>query len=261
MPYAGVNGTRLYYEIGGEGDMVVLLHGYLADADSMEAPATGLSTGLRAIRIDRRGHGRSNPVEAPPPLAVEAADVAALLDWFSVDKAHFLTHDTGSEVAIEFALTYPERTRSMCLLSPVADGFNWSPEETARQADLRSALKTDVKKALESWKASPLFEMSTERDGLVDRVQSLFSRVSGGITAFERAPVTPTQGQRLASVTTKTGVFIGERDEPERIRCAQAIAGRIPGAELTVFPGLGRFLHVEDARAVMRRLTDFFIQD
>src|SRR5512140_2509567 len=112
MPYAGVNGTRLYYEVGGEGDIVVLLHGFLADADSMEAPATGLATGLRAIRIDRRGHGRSNPVDGLPSLVDEAADLAALLDWFGVEGSHFLAHEEGADVALEFALAYPHRTPS-----------------------------------------------------------------------------------------------------------------------------------------------------
>ena len=58
MPYAGLRGQRFYYEVGGEGDLVVLLHGHLANADLMEAPATGLASGFRALRLDRRGCGR-----------------------------------------------------------------------------------------------------------------------------------------------------------------------------------------------------------
>ena len=48
MPDAGIRGQRFYYEVGGEGDLVVLLHGALANADLMEAPATGLASGFRA---------------------------------------------------------------------------------------------------------------------------------------------------------------------------------------------------------------------
>ena len=59
MPYAGVRGQRFYYEVGGEGETVVLLHGVLANADIMEAPATGLASGFRAARLDRRGCGRT----------------------------------------------------------------------------------------------------------------------------------------------------------------------------------------------------------
>src|SRR6185436_12332035 len=109
MPFAGVNGQRLYYEVGGDGDTIVLIHGALASADIMEAPATGLASGFRALRYDRRGHGRSNPVAAPLSLAEEVADLASLLDWFSAPTTHILAHDEGAEVALEFVLSYPSR--------------------------------------------------------------------------------------------------------------------------------------------------------
>jgi hypothetical protein len=56
-------------------------------------------------------------------------------------------------------------------------------------------------------------------------------------------------------------VLVGDRDELDRLRCAEAIADGIPGAELVTFPGLGRFLHIEESRSVMRRLTDFYIPE
>src|SRR5512140_185290 len=170
MPYAGVNGTRLYYEVGGEGDIVVLLHGFLADADSMEAPATGLATGLRAIRIDRRGHGRSNPVDSVPSLADEAADLAALLDWFGIEGAHFLAHDEGAEVAFQFALTYPQRTLSLGFFAPTIEGYPWSEEERGRRAGLKEALKTDLAKALaDRWAALPHFDVPEDRPDMEGR--------------------------------------------------------------------------------------------
>ena len=79
MPYAGVRGQRFYYEVGGEGEFVVLLHGVLASADIMEAPATGLASGFRAARFDRRGCGRTTPAtDGPVPLNEEADDILAL---------------------------------------------------------------------------------------------------------------------------------------------------------------------------------------
>src|SRR5207237_4247549 len=101
MPFANVNGQRLYYEVAGAGEMAVLLHGAYTDADIMEAPATGLASGFRVLRIDRRGHGRSQQLTQAHSLADEAVDVAALLDWFGEGYAHILSHDEGSEIAIE----------------------------------------------------------------------------------------------------------------------------------------------------------------
>lgn len=263
MPYAGVNGQRLYYEVGGEGETVVLLHGFLADADSMEAPATGLATGLRAIRIDRRGHGRSNPVDAVPSLADEAADVAALLDWFGADGTHFLAHDEGCEVAIQFALLYPQRTLSMGFLAPTLQGFPWSPEELQRRAAFRDALKGDAARAVaDRWSALPHMTYPEDRPEMDAHLKDLFGRVAGGVSAFERPACNgPSQLDLLPQIQVKSAIYVGDKDETERLQCAEAIADRIPGAELVTFPGLSRFLHAEDSRAVMRRLTDFFMPE
>jgi pimeloyl-ACP methyl ester carboxylesterase len=263
MPFAGVNGQRLYYEVGGEGDVVVLLHGFLADADSMEAPATGLATGLRAIRLDRRGHGRSNPVDHVPSIADEAADVAALLDWFSIDATHFVAHGEGAEVALQFALTYPSRTLSLVLLAPTMEGFFWSAEENVKREALLTALRTDQNKALvERWNTLRHFDIPEDRPEMGDRLRDLFSRVAGGVSAFPRPEHDgPAQAERLSEVKAKTAIYVGDRDDLERLRCAEQMADRIPGAVLVTFPGLSRFLHAEDSRAVMRRLTDFFMPE
>lgn len=263
MPYAGVNGQRLYYEVGGDGETVVLLHGALASADLMEAPATGLASGFRALRLDRRGHGRSTPITAPVPLQEEAADIAALLDWFSVDKAHFLAHDEGAEVAIEFALAYPARTGSLGLLAPTVEGFPWAAETLQKRAELFGQLRVDRKAAITTKVvASPAFDVVREHEFLDERLADLFLRANAPPESLARAVrPEPTQLTRLGHVTARTGVFVGDRDDPERLRCAETIARAISGAELVVFPGLSRFLHVEEARAVMRRLTDFYLPE
>ncbi len=263
MPYATVNGQRLYYEVGGDGDTVVLLHGALASADIMEAPATGLASGFRSLRIDRRGAGRSSPTEGPVSLADDVADLAALLDWFGVSGTHFLTHDDGAEIAIEFALTHPAKTLSIGLLAPMVDGFQLSPEGASAHAELISALRVDPKWALSAkFLASTALDVVREHEYMFERISDLYGRAAGSVHQLERPPREgPSQFERLGEIQARTGVFVGERDDADRNRCAQAIAAAIPGAELVTFPELSRFLHVEEPRVVMRRLTDFFMPE
>ena len=263
MPYAGVNGQRLYYEVGGEGECVVVLHGQLADADIMEAPATGLATGLRAIRIDRRGHGRSGPAGAPVSVSDEAADLAHLLDWFGAEKTHLLAHDDGAGAAVEFSLAHPERVLSLGLLAPTLEGAPESAEAEKKRLELASALHTDARKAIEEkWLASPLFDVVKESDGMFDRIAAIVRRSAESAQVLERARASPpAQLERLSAISTRCIILVGDRDELDRLRAAEAIADAIPGSDLVTFPGLGHFLHVEDSRAVMRRLTDFYMPE
>ncbi|MHB8798739.1 MAG: alpha/beta fold hydrolase [Thermoanaerobaculia bacterium] len=264
MPFAGVRDQRFYYEVGGEGELVILLHGALTNADLMEAPATGLASGFRALRFDRRGCGRTTPpTEGPVPLPEEADDVLGILDWFSVEKAHFLAHDEGAEVALEFALRNPGRTGSIALLAPSLEGFSSSPEAAAAAADLRATLRSDAPKALvEKLFPSPSFDAAREREGIFERITDIFRRFPQSPGRFERLPrAGAALAGRLGAVSARTFVLVGERDEEDRVRCARTIAAGIPDAELLVFPDTSRFLHIEESRAVMRRLTDFFLPE
>jgi len=264
MPYAGVRGQRFYYEVGGEGEFVVLLHGILASADIMEAPATGLASGFRAARLDRRGCGRTTPAtDGPVPLNEEADDILALLDWFSIEKTHFVAHDEGAEVALEFALRNPGRTGSLALLAPSLEGFSLSPDAAAAAADLRAALKADVAKALnEKLFPSPIFDAAREREGVLERIEDIFRRYPQSPGRLDRIPrAGAALAGRLGAVSARTFVLVGERDVEDRIRSARAIAAGIPGAELALLPEASRFLHIEESRAVMRRLTDFFLPE
>lgn len=264
MPYAGIRGQRFYYEVGGEGELVVLLHGALANADLMEAPSTGLASGFRAARLDRRGCGRTTPqTDGPVPLAEEADDLLAFLDWFSAGQAHFVTHDEGCDVVLELALRHPERIGSIALLAPSLEGFPTGPETAAAAADLRSALKADPARALEE-KLFPsrVFDAAREREGVAERIEAIFRRFPQSPGRLDRVPrAGAALAGRLGAVSARTLVLVGERDEEDRVRCAKAIADGIPGAELAVVPDASRFLHVEESRAVMRRLTDFFIPE
>ncbi len=261
MPYAVVGGRRLYYEVGGEGETVVLVHGSFANADILEGPATAISSGFRAIRYDRRGHGRSGDATEPLPLGEEAAELAAFLDWFSTEKAHVLSHDDASEIALQFALDFPERTQSLALLAPTLEGFAWTEETRAARRDLLAAYVRNPRQAMdEKWLRSPVFDAAREHESAFERLEDVYrtARLAGG--SLERPPhAGPVQAQRLGEIRARSAILAGDREEKDRLRCASALLRGISDAEGIVIPGASRFLHIEDGRHVMRRLTDFYI--
>jgi pimeloyl-ACP methyl ester carboxylesterase len=261
MPYAGVGGRRLYYEVGGEGETVVLLHGSFANADILEGPATAIASGFRAVRFDRRGHGRSGDAPEPLSLSEESAEIAAFLDWFSTEKTHLLAHDDASEIALQFALDFPDRTLSLAFLAPTLEGFAWREETRAARRALLAAFVREPRRAMaETWLASPIFDVARAHESTFEHLEDIYgtARPAGG--SLERPPhAGPLQAQRLGEIRAKTIVLVGDREDPERIQCASAIVRGIRGAEGATFEGLSRFLHMEDGRRVMRRLTDFYI--
>src|SRR5262245_34319970 len=114
MPFARLRELRLYYEIHGDGEPLVLLNGALDTIESdwgRHLPA--LAARYRVIAYDHRGHGRSdNPAARFAGYGELADDLAALLDRLGVARARFCGFSDGAMTLINFALRRPERVHS-----------------------------------------------------------------------------------------------------------------------------------------------------
>jgi pimeloyl-ACP methyl ester carboxylesterase len=117
MKTTAVNGIELAYDVQGEGEPVLFIHGAIW-ADFLrplaEQPAF---SGFQRIRYHRRGYGESGGPAGGFDL--QAADIVALLDHLEVDRAHLVGHSEGAMIALVLAASYPDRVLSLSLLEPL----------------------------------------------------------------------------------------------------------------------------------------------
>jgi len=118
MPEAGVNGVRLYYEILGDGEPLVLVHGSWSDATGWQAVVPGLAESFRVLVYDRRGHSRSERPDTQGSVGEDGDDLAALLAALELAPAHVVTSSYGGNVALRLAIRRPELFRSLCCHEP-----------------------------------------------------------------------------------------------------------------------------------------------
>ena len=112
---AQVNGVELWYQVTGEGEPVVQIHG-AGFGHFNFAPATpALAEHFRVIDYDLRGYGQSDRPVQDYDMEVWADDVAGLLDALGIDQAHVHGTSMGGMIAIVFAGKYPERTTSVVI--------------------------------------------------------------------------------------------------------------------------------------------------
>src|SRR5579883_1692585 len=88
MPYADVNGIKLYYEEHGNGTPLLLIMGFTANATAWEALIPYLARQHRTIAFDNRGSGRSDQPEGAYTMAQLADDAVGLLDVLGIQRAH-----------------------------------------------------------------------------------------------------------------------------------------------------------------------------
>jgi pimeloyl-ACP methyl ester carboxylesterase len=120
MPYATVDGVRLWYELSGSGPTVVMTHGFAGPG--WRAVVDEFRSKFRLLLHDVRGHGCSDAPGDPAAYSLPrfAADIAALMDHAGIDRAHMLGVSMGGMITAQFACDFPARLRSVLLCDTLA---------------------------------------------------------------------------------------------------------------------------------------------
>lgn len=120
---ANVNGVNLHYVIGGQGDPVVLVHGWPQTWREWESVMPRLAEDYTVIAVDLRGAGGSELAESGYDKRTLAADIHELVLALGLAPVHFVGHDIGGMVGYAFANDYPESTRTYTLIDVPLPGI------------------------------------------------------------------------------------------------------------------------------------------
>lgn len=271
MPDLLVDGARIRYEVTGgargggrvpvvsDRIPVAFLNGIAMSIAHWAAYVREFEAERACLCHDMRGQLLSDKPEGPYSLELHARDFAALLDELGMKRVHVVGTSYGSEVAMAFAIQYPERCASLALIDGVSEC----------DALLEAAVR--------SWKATALLDpaafyativpwtyssayIQANRDALARREAAMaglpkdyFRAFAALCDAFLAIDLTP----RLPEIRCPALVMVGERDILKHRGFSEIIARGIPGARLDVIPGAGHAATLEQPEAVASALRDF----
>ena len=229
MPYADVNGGRLWYEERGSGEAVVFLHAGLLDSRQWERQLATFGERYRAIAFDARGYGRS-PAPTEPYRMHE--DLVGLLDALAVERAAFVGNSMGGQTAIDATLAEPGRVASLVAVGAAVSGLSfraYSDEQNARgeaaweYGDYEAA--ADV--WLEVW--APL---CTD-----DRLREIaYTNAAIDYDELELTGEPPAAG-RLGELRLPTLVVLGDTEVQGIVDSCRKLAAEVEGARLELLEG------------------------
>lgn len=126
--YESINGLQMYYEIYGEGNPLVLIHGGGSTIQtSFEKIIPLLSKNRQLIAVELQAHGRTSDRNAASSFEKDADDVAALLKTFAITKADFFGFSNGATTTLQIAIRHPELVNKMILGSVLYNRNGVSP--------------------------------------------------------------------------------------------------------------------------------------
>jgi pimeloyl-ACP methyl ester carboxylesterase len=246
--YANVNGLRMYYELHGNGDPLVVLHGALLTVDAFAAVIPGLAANRQVIAVELQGHGHTADTDRELTLANLAGDIVALLDELRIERADLFGFSLGGTTALQVAMAHPERVRRLVAASAHfrSDGFH--PEIRDPQPGETSG-RGPTAEEFGEW-------------------QKAYSRVAPDpdhfLTLAGKVSATPEQVDswseiNLRSITAPTLLVVGDNDFV-RLDHAAAMRELIPGAQLAVIPGAVHTRLLQRAELVLP-LVESFLSD
>lgn len=270
--------ARIFYEVIGEGDPVVVVHGGPGMDHRYLRPGLDILASDHAlVYYDQRGTGRSAAELDSASIHLDAfvADIEALRQALGHERVTVLGHSFGGLIAMGYALAHPDRTRALVLLNTVEPGSRFREETMRRSAALRGPEDLEAMRELLS---------SAEYARRDPATLSRFYRLAFRGTLrnpshldelnLEMAPATARNGPdvarllggsvsdldwwgRLESLAVPTLVVAGRHD-PTPLPMAEALAGAIPGARLAVLE-TGHFPYVEDPSALAAAVASFLV--
>ncbi len=127
--YAPVNGLKMYYEVHGQGEPLVLLHGaFMAITDEWRDWANELAKTHKVIAVEMQGHGRTADIKRDLTYENLADDIGGLLDYLKIPNADVMGYSLGAGVAMQIAIRHPEKVRKVVVISAPFRRDGWVKE-------------------------------------------------------------------------------------------------------------------------------------
>ena len=168
--YADVNGIKLYYEIYGSGEPLVLIHGGLTTIGEMQGWVQPLAQTQQVIALEMQGHGRTADTDRSMTLETMGDDIVALLGSLKIPKADVVGHSFGGTSALRAAIQHPDRVRRLVVISSPYARSGWYPEAREGMSQVGAAMaetmmQTPTGKLSQHWPEPQRFPQFLDKMG------------------------------------------------------------------------------------------------
>jgi pimeloyl-ACP methyl ester carboxylesterase len=253
--YAQLAGVRLWYRDTGAGGVpVVLLHAAAGHSQVWEYQLPAFAAaGYRVVAYDRRGFGRSVTDPAGPQPGTAADDLLGLVNHLSIDRFHLIATAAGGGVAFDFALSFPDRLRSVVVANAVGgvlDDEYLALGERLRPAPQFNALPPDVRELGPSYRAA-------NPDGTRRWLELEHLSRTAGTQLVDQGRRNHITFALLETLKVPTLLLTGDADLYAPPAVLRLFAARIKGSESVIVPEPGHSAYWERPEIFNRVVLEF----
>ena len=246
MAYIDRDGVKVYYEVHGQGQPILLSHGYSATSQMWQGQVEAFP-GYQVIAWDMRGHGQTDSPE-DQSLYSEAHtvdDMAAILAECGASKAIIAGLSLGGYMSLAFNVSDPEKVRALMLFDTGPGYKNATAREGWNETSKKRAVAFETK-GFGAMGGSAEVRVSSHRsaDGLARAARGMLAQFDARII------------ESLPNITVPTLVLVGANDQPF-LGASEYMAAKVPGATKVMIPDAGHSANIDQPAAFNAAVTSF----
>ena len=266
MAYKTINSIQYYYELAGNGDGLLLLHGFTGSSQNWRPHTAVFSQHLQTLTLDILGHGRSASPANIEPYRMEnvATDIIDLFDQLEIEQTHLLGYSMGGRLALYLALHYPHRFHSL-ILESASPGLETAVSRNER-IDKDNALakwieEHGIEAFVNRWEQLPLWnsqQQLIDQQRLTLRQQRLQNNILGLANSLRGMGTgqQPNLWPKLSTLTLPTLLLAGEFDT-KFVGINQKMVAQLPNAKLKMMANAGHTIHLEQPAPYQQTILQF----
>ncbi|HEX8184451.1 MAG TPA: alpha/beta hydrolase [Blastocatellia bacterium] len=218
-----INGMRMYYEVRGQGEPLVLLHGFAGAGSNWALIFKDPPGGYQLVVPDLRGHGQSTNPSGQFTLRQSALDVFALLDRLGIKRFKAIGMSAGGKTLLHMATQQPARVEAMVLVSAAP----YFPEQA--RAIMRQM--TAEGRTEDEWQLMRQWHKHGD-----EQIRALWMQGNSFKDSYDDMNFTPPY---LSTITAQTLIVHGDRDPLYPVSIAVEMYAAISGSYLWIIPNGG----------------------
>ena len=249
MPRARVSGIELYYEVHGDGPVVVFAHGAGGNHLSWWQQVPVFARKYRCVIFDHRGFGQSPDVPNGPGSQAFVQDLKDLLDHLEIDRVALVAQSMGGRACLGLALAHPDRVRAL-VMADTTGGFG-----DARMAQLRAEGEATM--------AGPNPPPRTYARHFPQEQPArafLYEQIRALNPPRQEAPAPGPTAEQVRALRPPTLLIVGEHDVITPPAMMKMFQSYIPHARLVEVAGSGHSVYFEKPEEFNRVVLEFFAE-
>ena len=249
-----ISGLKIYYEVAGSGEPVLLLHGWANDVETLR-PLMGMvkDLGFRVFAVDLPGFGLSDTPQSAWGVDDYVNFVGNFLDELALDRVSILGHSFGGRIVIKLAASNPLRANKLILV----DSAGIKPERSI-SSHISASFTKLVRKVI------PLLPDSIGKflkDNLLSKMGSRDYRNAGKLRATFVKVVNEDLRQYLPCIKSPVLLVWGELDRETPVSDGRLMQELIPDAQLNVIRGAGHHCFLDNPDEFLKIIRPFLIEE